>query len=127
MQHSGAACRLVRVVVYARISTSDNEQDPLTQLLPLREFVQAQGWQACGEFVDRAPATDLAHRTGCRGLLRMTVCYKTPCTSSMDTPSGVRRKEILKSGRMARSSMVNSTPAALSSLIAASRLSVRMP
>ena len=40
-----------------------------TQMIPLREFVQAQGWQSAGEFVDRAPATDLRGRTAWRDLL----------------------------------------------------------
>ncbi len=69
-QPSGATGRLVRVLIYARISTSDKDQDPLTQLLPLREFVQSQGWELQGEFVDTAPATDLAHRTAWRDLLQ---------------------------------------------------------
>ena len=32
-----------RVAIYARVSTSDKDQDPETQLLPLREFVASQG------------------------------------------------------------------------------------
>lgn len=47
----------MRVALYARVSTADRDQDPETQLLPLREFARAQGWQAAGEFVDRASAT----------------------------------------------------------------------
>ena len=34
-----------RTAVYARISTSEKGQDLETQLLPLREFVTARGWQ----------------------------------------------------------------------------------
>ena len=41
----------VRVAVYGRVSTRDRDQNPETQLLPLREFVQAQGWELVGEFV----------------------------------------------------------------------------
>jgi DNA invertase Pin-like site-specific DNA recombinase len=59
----------VKVAIYARASTSDKDQDPETQLVPLREFVQAQGWEFCGEYVDYAPATDLAHRHWWRQLL----------------------------------------------------------
>ena len=60
----------MRVAVYARVSTSDKDQDPETQLIPLREFVAAQdGWTIYQEFVDQAPATDLAHRTAWRQLL----------------------------------------------------------
>jgi putative DNA-invertase from lambdoid prophage Rac len=59
----------VKVGIYARVSTSDKEQNPKTQLVPLREFVSAQGWECYGEYVDYAPATDLAHRTQWQQLL----------------------------------------------------------
>ena len=59
----------MKVGVYGRVSTSDKDQDPETQLLPLREFVLAQGWQGYREYVDHAPATDLAHRVQWRQLL----------------------------------------------------------
>ena len=52
----------MKVGLYARVSTSE-EQDPETQFMPLREFCAVQGWQVCQEYVDRAPANDLAHRT----------------------------------------------------------------
>jgi DNA invertase Pin-like site-specific DNA recombinase len=58
-----------RVAIYARVSTSDKDQNPDTQLLPLREFCQVQGWQAACEWVDRASATDLRGRTAWRALL----------------------------------------------------------
>ncbi len=59
----------MKVAVYARVSTTDKDQDPETQLLPLREFVRAQSWETYREYVDRAPATDLLHRTAWRELL----------------------------------------------------------
>jgi DNA invertase Pin-like site-specific DNA recombinase len=59
----------MRVGIYARVSTSDKDQDPTTQLLPLREFVAAQGWTAAREYVDHASATDLRGRTAWRELL----------------------------------------------------------
>lgn len=59
----------MRVGLYARVSTSDKSQDPMTQLLPLREFVQAQGWAIAVEFIDTASATDLLRRTAWRELL----------------------------------------------------------
>ncbi len=59
----------MRVAIYARISTTDKDQNPETQLLPLREFAVAQGWMIVGEFTDRAPATDLRARTAWRDLL----------------------------------------------------------
>ena len=58
-----------RAAIYARVSTADKEQDPETQLLPLREFVAAQGWALAAEHVDRVPASDLARRLAWRALL----------------------------------------------------------
>ncbi len=59
----------MRVGLYARVSTSDKDQDPETQLLPLREFAAAQGWTTDREYVDRASATDLRGRAAWRWLL----------------------------------------------------------
>jgi DNA invertase Pin-like site-specific DNA recombinase len=59
----------LKVAIYARVSTSDKDQDPETQLMPLREFVSAQGWTLYQEYVDFAPATDLGHRYQWRQLL----------------------------------------------------------
>lgn len=58
-----------RVAIYARVSTADKDQNPATQLFPLREFVRAQTWTVAGEWVDQAPATDLAYRMQWRILL----------------------------------------------------------
>ena len=57
------------VALYARVSTSDRDQDPETQLMPMRDFCVAQGWEVYREYVDQSPATDLAHRTAWRDLL----------------------------------------------------------
>ena len=59
----------MRVGIYARVSTTDKDQNPETQLLPLREFAAAQRWTVAGEFVDHASATDLRGRTAWRDLL----------------------------------------------------------
>lgn len=59
----------MKIALYARVSTSDKEQDPVTQLLPLREFVKAQAWETYNEYIDHAPATDLVHRTAWKDLL----------------------------------------------------------
>jgi putative DNA-invertase from lambdoid prophage Rac len=59
----------MRVGIYARVSTTDKDQNPQTQLLALREFVKAQGWETFREYVDQASATDLVHRTAWRELL----------------------------------------------------------
>ena len=58
-----------RVAIYARVSTSDGQQDTETQLMPLRDFCIAQEWDVFDEDIDHAPANDLAHRTQLRKLL----------------------------------------------------------
>lgn len=59
----------MRVAIYARVSTADKDQDPETQLIPLREFCQAQGWDVVNEYVDQASASDQLRRTAWRKLL----------------------------------------------------------
>ncbi len=59
----------MRVAIYARVSTRDKDQNPETQLLPLREFAAVQTWSIVGEFVDQASAVDLKARTAWRDLL----------------------------------------------------------
>ena len=59
----------MRVGIYGRTSTADKDQDPETQLMPLREFVQAQSWETYREYIDLVSATDLVHRTAWRELL----------------------------------------------------------
>ncbi len=59
----------MKVAIYARVSTSDKNQDPETQLMPLRDFCIAQGLEVYDEYVDYASANDLAHRTEWRRLL----------------------------------------------------------
>ena len=59
----------MKVAAYARVSTSDKDQDPETQLLALRDFARAQQWEIAGEYVDHAPANDPLHRTAWRKLL----------------------------------------------------------
>jgi putative DNA-invertase from lambdoid prophage Rac len=61
--------RCMRVGIYARVSTSDKDQNPDAQLLPLREFVQAQNWNLAGDYVDKASATDLRARVAWKRLL----------------------------------------------------------
>ena len=54
--------KTIRAALYARVSTADKDQNLETQLLPLREFAQANGWQVT-EYVDCASAGDLKGRT----------------------------------------------------------------
>jgi tetratricopeptide (TPR) repeat protein len=53
----------MRVAIYARVSTDDKGQDPLNQLLELREFATQQGWTVVREDTDEATATN-GERTG---------------------------------------------------------------
>lgn len=41
-----------RVALYARVSTKNSGQDPETQLIALREYAKARGFEALGEYVD---------------------------------------------------------------------------
>lgn len=41
-----------RAAIYARVSTKNNGQNPETQLVALREYVQNRGWAVSGEYVD---------------------------------------------------------------------------
>lgn len=49
------------IALYARVSTRDKDQNPETQLLPLRAWAEAQG-EPYRVYVDEASATDLAGR-----------------------------------------------------------------
>ncbi len=42
----------MKVAAYARVSTSNNGQDPEVQLRELREYVARRGWNLAGEYVD---------------------------------------------------------------------------
>jgi DNA invertase Pin-like site-specific DNA recombinase len=59
----------LRAALYARVSTADERQDPESQLLALRQFAAAKGWEVVHEYVDRASAQDLRRRTNWRVLL----------------------------------------------------------
>jgi len=59
----------VRVAIYARVSTIDKNQNPETQLMPLRDYCHAQGLEIYKEYIDTASALDIAHRTAWRELL----------------------------------------------------------
>jgi DNA invertase Pin-like site-specific DNA recombinase len=41
-----------RAAIYARVSTKNNGQNPETQLVALREYVQNRGWEIAGEYID---------------------------------------------------------------------------
>jgi putative DNA-invertase from lambdoid prophage Rac len=45
---------IVRTAIYARVSTTNNGQDPSMQTRELREYCERRGWMICGEYVDLA-------------------------------------------------------------------------
>lgn len=48
---------MTRAALYARVSHDRGDQDPEAQLLELRSYATARGWEIAGEYVDRAPAS----------------------------------------------------------------------
>jgi len=54
---------MIKVAMYARVSTNDKEQDPETQLYALRNFCHDADWQVYKEYIDQARARDYKHRT----------------------------------------------------------------
>jgi site-specific DNA recombinase len=48
----------MRVGLYARVSTSEDRQDPENQLRRLREFASARGFEVIEEYVDQASGAD---------------------------------------------------------------------
>ena len=48
----------MKVALYARVSTSEDRQDPENQLRRLREFASARGFEVVDEYVDRASGAD---------------------------------------------------------------------
>ncbi len=46
-----------RVAIYARVSTVDKGQDPETQLIALRDYIEHRGFQIVGEYIDYASGT----------------------------------------------------------------------
>ena len=46
----------MRVALYTRVSSDDKGQDPLNQLLQLRDFALRQGWTVMREYTDEASA-----------------------------------------------------------------------
>jgi DNA invertase Pin-like site-specific DNA recombinase len=62
--------KAMKVALYARVSTNDKDQNPETQLRPLREHARTLAdAEVVGEFVDRASADDLRGRRAWRQLL----------------------------------------------------------
>ena len=54
------------------MSTRDKDQNPETQLIPLREYASLQNWEVYGEYVDYAKALDLRGRKAWRDLVNLS-------------------------------------------------------
>ncbi|MGA7363625.1 MAG: recombinase family protein [Candidatus Sulfotelmatobacter sp.] len=101
-----------RCAIYARVSTDDKGQDPLNQLLQLREFAMRQGWEVVREYTDEASAKN-SERKGFKALFadaakrrfdvllfwsldRLTRegTFKTHCYLKQLTDAGVKFKSL---------------------------------
>ncbi len=63
----------IRIAIYARVSTVDKDQNPETQLRPLRDHVGGLDGELVDEFVDHASADDLRGRREWRRLLDLAI------------------------------------------------------
>src|SRR6202051_5101494 len=53
LSHSnGSVSQGIRAAIYARVSTSNNGQDPTMQTRELKEYCERRGWAVAGEYVD---------------------------------------------------------------------------
>lgn len=52
----------MKAALYARVSTTDKDQNPEVQLAKLREYCQGVKWEVYREYVDRASAGDIVGR-----------------------------------------------------------------
>src|ERR1700737_4416877 len=67
----------MNVAIYARVSTHDKDQNPETQLRPLRQHLAGlKGVSVLGEFIDKAGADDLRGRREWRRLLDLALSGK---------------------------------------------------
>ena len=53
LQEEKSPSRPVRAAIYARVSTSNNGQDPSMQTRELREYCERRGWKITSEYVDQ--------------------------------------------------------------------------
>lgn len=65
----------MKCAIYARVSTDDKGQDPLNQLLQLREFSQKQGWTITQEYVDESSAKN-GDRKGFKALFEAAARHR---------------------------------------------------
>src|SRR5215467_11833056 len=70
--------QLLRVGIYARVSTDDKGQDPLNQLLQLREFAAKQAWEVVQEYSDEMTAKN-GHRPGFKKMWNDAEAHRFDC------------------------------------------------
>jgi DNA invertase Pin-like site-specific DNA recombinase len=68
----------LRVAIYARVSTDDKGQDPLNQLLQLRQWAAVQGWEIVQEFTDEVSAKN-GDRPGFKALWKAAEGHRFDC------------------------------------------------
>jgi DNA invertase Pin-like site-specific DNA recombinase len=68
----------LRVAIYARVSTDNKGQDPLNQLLQLREFARQQGWTVIAEFMDELSAKN-GNRAGFKAMWKAAEAHRFDC------------------------------------------------
>ena len=73
---------ILKVALYARVSTKDKDQDPETQLFALRSFCERMGHDIVAVYSEKAHAQNLKQRTEWREL--MARCMMTPRRRGFD-------------------------------------------
>jgi DNA invertase Pin-like site-specific DNA recombinase len=68
----------MKVAIYARVSTDDKGQDPLNQLLQLREFALKQGWTIVAEYTDEISAKN-GDRKGFKAMWKDAAAHRFEC------------------------------------------------
>jgi DNA invertase Pin-like site-specific DNA recombinase len=68
----------LRIGIYARVSTDDKGQDPLNQLLQLRQFCEQQGWQIAAEYTDEVSAKN-GDRKGFQAMWKDVASHRFDC------------------------------------------------
>jgi len=68
----------LRIAIYARVSSDDKGQDPLNQLLQLRDFAVKQNWEIVAEYTDEQSAKN-GNRPGFRAMWKDAASHKFDC------------------------------------------------
>src|SRR5215831_16522411 len=76
-----------RAAIYARVSTKNNGQNPETQLVALRDYVQNRGWELTTEYVDHGISGSKDSRPQLDKLMEDARARKTRCCDRRETRS----------------------------------------